>query len=241
MGTPEGMKNKMNLIARTAFKPEIGIVLPMESAEVAIEAMCEGMTDGKTVLTGSSDKTARRWDVATCKQLVPLLQHQGPVRAVAFSPDGKTILTGCHDHTARLWDVATAKQLTAPLQHMHNVEVVAYSPDGKTVLTGSRDNTARLWEAATGKLLGTPMQHRGEVRAIAFSPDGMTVLTGSWDYTARLWRIPHVHGNPEQILLWPQVLTGLELDEYGLPRALDAASWQQRRRRLEQLGGVPEN
>ena len=45
------MKNLMNLIARTAFKPEIGSVLPTESAEIAFKAMWEGKTDGKTVLT----------------------------------------------------------------------------------------------------------------------------------------------------------------------------------------------
>ena len=51
MGTLEDLKNMMNLIAWTAFKPEIGAVLPMESAEVAFNAMWEGKTDGKTVLT----------------------------------------------------------------------------------------------------------------------------------------------------------------------------------------------
>ncbi|MHC4445238.1 MAG: WD40 repeat domain-containing protein [Planctomycetota bacterium] len=43
----------------------------------------------KTVLTGSSDKTARFWDVGTDKALGPPLVHQDWVSAVAFSPDGK--------------------------------------------------------------------------------------------------------------------------------------------------------
>ena len=50
--------------------------------------------DGKTVLTGSCDKTARLWDAATGQPIGQPLAHQGAVGAVAFSPDGKTVLTG---------------------------------------------------------------------------------------------------------------------------------------------------
>ena len=50
--------------------------------------------DGKTVLTGSWDGTARLWDAATAQPLGPPMRHQGEVLAVAFSPDGKTVLTG---------------------------------------------------------------------------------------------------------------------------------------------------
>ncbi|HEV3259344.1 MAG TPA: protein kinase [Gemmataceae bacterium] len=118
--------------------------------------------------------------------LAAVLQHQGPVWAVAFSPDGKTVLTGSADYTARLWEARTAKPLGPPLQHRNRVTAVAFSPDGKTVLTGSSDATAQLWEAATGKTLGLPIQHQ-LVTAVAFSPDGKTVLTGSENGTARLW------------------------------------------------------
>jgi len=143
--------------------------------------------DGGTVLTGSSDNTARLWDARTGKPLTAPLQHQSAVNAVAFSPDGGTVLTGTSDNTARLWDARTGKPLTAPLQHQGFVVAVAFSPDGGTVLTGSWDNTARLWDARTGKPLTAPLQHQGSVVAVAFSPDGGTVLTGSMDNTARLW------------------------------------------------------
>ena len=50
--------------------------------------------DGKTVITGSEDNTARLWDAATGQPLGQTLTHQGAVHAVAFSPDGKTVITG---------------------------------------------------------------------------------------------------------------------------------------------------
>jgi hypothetical protein len=58
----------------------------------------------------------------------------------------------------------------------------------------------------------------------------------------RLWHaLRPIEGDPERILLWAQVITGLELDEYGGTRGLDAAAWEQRRQRLQELGGPPEN
>ena len=46
-------------------------------------------------------------------------------------------------------------------------------------------------------------------------------------------------GDPERILLWTQVITGCEVDELTAVRVLDAATWQQRRQRLQELGGPP--
>ena len=110
--------------------------------------------DGKTIVTGSGDKTARLWDAATGRSLGLPMEHSDIVRCVAFSPDGKTILTGSADKSARLWDAATGQPIGQPLAHSAYVISVAFSPDGKTILTGSQDRTARLWDAATGQPVG---------------------------------------------------------------------------------------
>jgi hypothetical protein len=60
--------------------------------------------DGRRVLTGSDDKTARLWEADSGK-LITTLRHEDTVEAVAFSPDGRRVLTGSWDRTARLWDV----------------------------------------------------------------------------------------------------------------------------------------
>lgn len=143
--------------------------------------------DGKIVLTGSADKTARLWESATGKPLGTPLIHHGDVRSVAFSLDGNVVLTGSDDNTARLWESRTGQPLGPPLQHQGAVICTAFSWDGRTVVTGSADKTARLWDTATGQPLGPALQHQGPVRAVAFSPDSKVVLTGSEDKTARLW------------------------------------------------------
>ena len=47
--------------------------------------------DGKTILTGSMDKTARLWDLSG-NVIREFTGHKGIIFTVAFSPDGKSIL-----------------------------------------------------------------------------------------------------------------------------------------------------
>ena len=146
--------------------------------------------DGRTLATGSTDGTARLWDVATGRELRVLKGHFGSVRSVAFSPDGRTLATGSDDKAARLWDVATGRVLRLLEGHSFWVMSVAFSLDGRTLATtGSFDTTARLWDVATGRELQVLEAHSSWVTSVAFSPDGRTLATGSLDDTARLWDV----------------------------------------------------
>ena len=78
---------------------------------------CAFSPDGKTIVSGSADNTARLWDTATGKPLSPPLQHGDPVSFVAWSADSRTFLTSSADRTARLWTLPAGQPLGAPLRH----------------------------------------------------------------------------------------------------------------------------
>jgi WD40 repeat protein/tetratricopeptide (TPR) repeat protein/tRNA A-37 threonylcarbamoyl transferase component Bud32 len=169
-----------------AWRPHLPPLQAVFSHENRVRAVAFS-PDGKTILTGSQDNTARLWDAASGQPVGQPMRHQFGIPSVAFSPDGRRVLTGSDDKTVRLWDAATGQSIGRPLQHQDAVSAVAFSPDGKTALTGSSDKTARLWDVATSKPIGKPLEHGGAVRAVAFSPDGKIALTASDDNTARLW------------------------------------------------------
>jgi WD40 repeat protein len=61
--------------------------------------------DGKRIVTGSVDDTAKVWDADTGRELGTLTGHTDRVNSVAYSPDGKRIVTGSWDKTAKVWQV----------------------------------------------------------------------------------------------------------------------------------------
>jgi WD40 repeat protein len=159
---------------------------------------------------------------------------------VAFHPDGRSIITGSDDMTARLWHAATGQPLGESLMHQGAVLTVAFSPDGATILTTSLDRKARLWDVASRKMLGMPMLHQGPVRAGAFHPEGRLVLTAGEDKEARMWTVPSVtSGSVERVMAHIQVLTGMELDTFGVVQVLDGSTWRDRRQSLQALQSLP--
>ncbi len=142
--------------------------------------------DGRYVLSGSRDSTARLWDAHT-QQEIYVLPHDNWVRSVTFSPDGRLALTGGDDTTARLWDVATGELVHTFTGHTDVVWRVAFSPDGHYVATASWDYTARLWNAVTGEPIKV-FTDVDQVENVVFSPDGQFLLTGTASST-HLWDI----------------------------------------------------
>jgi WD40 repeat protein len=130
--------------------------------------------DGRRIITGSDDNTAKVWDAATGQELLTLNGHADSVSAVAVSPDGRRIITGSDDKTAKVWDAATGQELLTLNGHASSVSAVAVSPDGRRIITGSDDKTAKVWEARTGAEIAVqespPASRNGPLRQAPDAP-----------------------------------------------------------------------
>ncbi len=146
--------------------------------------------DGRLLVTGSWDHSAKIWDIASGNAIRKLDGvHKGYVNSVEFSPDGALVLTSSDDGTAQLWDVAAGKPVQ-PMFRGHGglrVRQARFSSDGSKVLTTSNDKTARIWDARTGKSLVTLVGHEWAVLCGDFSRDAQRVITGSEDDDAIIW------------------------------------------------------
>ncbi len=58
--------------------------------------------NGKYVVSGSADNTARVWESISGKEVARMIHDDG-VTAVAFSSDGKYVASGNNDITTRFW------------------------------------------------------------------------------------------------------------------------------------------
>jgi WD40 repeat protein len=142
--------------------------------------------EGKYIVTGSYDGTARVWNARSGNQIALLKGHSGAIYGVSYSRDGTSIVTASQDTTAAVFDSKSGERISILRGHQNVVTKAAFSPNGKEVVTASKDLTARLWDADSGTNVAV-LDHNGEVTSAEFSPDGKIVVTASADYTAKLW------------------------------------------------------
>ena len=102
--------------------------------------------DGSLLVTGSTDRTARVWDVATGRELLERL-HEDDLEAATFAPDGRTIATA--DDKTHVWSVDDGALI-------HTFDVpgfrLAFSPDGAWLAVGTKAGEVVFVEPATGRV-----------------------------------------------------------------------------------------
>jgi len=142
--------------------------------------------NGKWLVAGAGDGTAKVWELTTRAQVATLKGHEAQVECVAFSPDGKTLATGSWDKTVRLWDTATW-QRRATLEIGHDLRAVTFSPDGRLLAVSTYQPTILVWDVAARNQRAALSAHGTEVWCLAFSPDGRFLASASDDKTVKIW------------------------------------------------------
>src|SRR4051794_35967547 len=107
------------------------------------------------------DKTLRRWDAKTGKELghyEPAFENS--IRAIAVSPDGKHVAAAGTRGDLYIWETDSGKELhkldpagqrLPDMTVLNGMESLAFSPDGKQLAGGAILVTV-IWDVETGKV-----------------------------------------------------------------------------------------
>ncbi|XP_069773006.1 F-box/WD repeat-containing protein 7-like isoform X2 [Narcine bancroftii] len=139
--------------------------------------------DGKWLVSGSSDKTARVWDLFTASCLHVLDNHTDAVTCVCIKLE--VIVTGCADSLIRIFQLETGTCLRALMGHSSGIDQLCF--DGTKVVSASSDRTLRVWSIQDGRCRKILRGHEDEIQYLTMKEH--LIASTSWDHTIRIWDI----------------------------------------------------
>jgi WD40 repeat protein len=141
--------------------------------------------DGRRIVWGSRDQTARLWDLEEEREVAAMAGHQGNVREARFSPDGRRIVTAGEDRTARLWDGGSGHAAGVLRGHGQPVFSAGFLPDGQ-VVSFAYHGEAKVWAPDAHEEVLTLRGHEDAILGVAFL-DGTRLVSLSNDGEMRVW------------------------------------------------------
>ena len=111
---------------------------------------CAFSSDGKWLVSASSDYSARLWAIPSMRLQAVLAGHGDDVDMAVFSSDDKLIATCALDRLVRIFDLS-GRCLVECRGHTGNVLSLAWTPDNSHVVSTSVDGTIRTWDVKTGE------------------------------------------------------------------------------------------
>ncbi|OXR39766.1 hypothetical protein B7C42_08160 [Nocardia cerradoensis] len=163
--------------------------------------------DGKTLATGSPDRTVSLWDIRNRRHPrrwgPPLTGMDGIVRAIAFAPTGDRLAIGS-DQNSLEWDIydpAAPKRLGRGL-YGQQVQTLAFTTGGRLFAFAHQREQITIWNMTDSNRparVGT-LSAGAEAR-VAYSAAADLLVTAAEDSTGQLWDVrdpshPRAIGDP---------------------------------------------
>jgi WD40 repeat protein len=187
--------------AEAALRAGVGALGPVFTGDTGTVNTAVFSPDGRTILTASSDGTARLRDVSHRRLLAVLHAGSAALASAAFSPDGRMVVTAGADGVARIWSALSGHLLRAvavkrvpgrsgPGEAPAALTDAQFSPEGNEVVTAAADGSARFWDTGSGRQIGAPLDAAsGAPNSASFSPDGRLIVTAGADGVAKIWTV----------------------------------------------------
>lgn len=141
--------------------------------------------DGKSLITGSADKSVKFWNFEIVQEEIPgtkrttsclklvqsrILKVNDDVLCVEFSPDSRLLAVGTLDNTVKVFFVDSLKLFLNLYGHKLPVLNMSISSDSKLIATCSADKNVRIWGLDFGDCHKALFGHEDSIMQISFIP-----------------------------------------------------------------------
>lgn len=142
---------------------------------------------GNLLVTGSTDRTLRIWDIRGKRLLHSLIGHRSTVRCLGITADGRFIISGSRDRSVKIWSAADGVLLHSFNEH-HADSVRCLAIDGSVAVTGSYDCTLRVWDVANGACMHHLTGHSDKIYSVALKDS--LIVSGGHTGSVKVWDLP---------------------------------------------------
>ncbi|KAJ9625507.1 beta transducin [Taxawa tesnikishii (nom. ined.)] len=141
--------------------------------------------DGRSVVTGGADKSAKFWNFDIVQEEVPgtrrttsrlkltqtrILKVADDVLSVCFSPDSRLLALSTLDNTVKVFFVDSLKLFLTLYGHKLPVLNISISSDSKLIATCGADKNVRIWGLDFGDCHKAFFAHQDSVMQVLFIP-----------------------------------------------------------------------
>lgn len=145
--------------------------------------------DNKLVVT-AGDTTVRLWDSDDGSLAHTLVQSDGPIQLLSYSPAGNLLAMAGKGHLAWLWHdkLATVEILDSP-GDTSTATTLAFAPDGTHIAIGASIGTLSLWNTATTHAIRELDGMSSAIDTVAYDPDGRRLAAAGGFGELHLWNV----------------------------------------------------
>ncbi|XBW36294.1 hypothetical protein QEN19_001883 [Hanseniaspora menglaensis] len=186
VGTREGHLQLFDLVTST-------MILEIENAHNGAIWCLDVSSDGRTIITGSQDKSLKFWKVEAAGGELELIHDTTvelgeDVLALKLSPsDNKFLAVSLLDNTVKIFFFDTMKFFLSLYGHKLPVLDLDISFDNKIIVTCSADKNVKIWGLDFGDCHRSIFAHNDSIMRVKFVPNTHRFFTSSKDKEIKYW------------------------------------------------------
>lgn len=158
--------------------------------------------DGKSLVTGSADKSVKFWDFKLENETVPgtervvsrlklfhskTLELNDDILSVRISPDAKLLAVSLLDNTVKVFFMDTLRFFLSLYGHKLPVLSIDISFDSKLIITSSADKNIKIWGLEFGDCHKSIFGHQDSIMGVRFISNTHNFFSCSKDGLVKYW------------------------------------------------------